>query len=221
MGLMPPDSPDNLVDFFYQGWIDASRPLRPSTPVWPGDCPFELDQQREDGYVLSSFSTTCHVGTHIDAPLHLDTLKPGIDGLKLDRCVGPAEVVRIPASGVAVRPGDLPSGWAPATSRVLLRSDSFPIDAPIENVFSGRAAELVHWLADRGVELVGIDTPSADVFSAEDLPAHHALLVRGLTWIEGLWLGNATPGHYILIALPILLEGAEAAPVRAILKPLP
>ena len=217
---MPPDSPDNLVEFFCGGWIDASRPLRPATPVWPGDRPFELDQQREVGFVLSSFSTTCHVGTHVDAPLHLDTSQPGIDGLRLGRCVGPAEVVRVPSSGVAARPADLQADWAPPTSRILLRSDSYPIDAPIENGFSGFSAELVHWLADRGVELVGIDTPSVDVFSSQDLPAHHALLERGLTWVEGLWLGDADPGRYIMIALPILLEGAEAAPVRAILKPI-
>jgi arylformamidase len=79
---------------------------------------------------------------------------------------------------------------------------------------------LVHWLADRGVELIGIDTPSVDVFSAEDLQAHRALLERGLTWIEGLWLGDIEPGRYFLVAPPILLEGAEAAPVRAILRPL-
>jgi arylformamidase len=101
-----------------------------------------------------------------------------------------------------------------------LRSDSYPIDAAIKNGFSGLSAELAHWLADRGVSLVGVDTPSVDVFSSEDLPAHHALLARGLTWIEGLWLGDAEPGRYLLVALPILLEGAEAAPVRAILKPL-
>ena len=76
------------------------------------------------------------------------------------------------------------------------------------------------WLADRGVELVGVDTPSVDVFSSKELPAHHALLERGMTWIEGLWLRNAEPGHYLLVALPMLLQGAEAAPVRAILKPV-
>jgi arylformamidase len=38
--------------------------------------------------------------------------------------------------------------------------------------------------------------------------------------IEGLWLDQAEAGVYLLIALPILLEGAEAAPVRAILKPM-
>lgn len=217
---MPPDAADNLVDFFCEGWIDASRPLRSSTPVWPGDRPFELYQQREEGGVLSSFSTTCHVGTHIDAHLHLDPSKPGIDGLRLGSCVGPAEVIRVPASGVAVEPADLPIDWVPATSRILLRSDSFPIDAPIEDGFTGLSAELVHWLADRGVELVGIDTPSVDVFSSENLPAHHALMERGLTWVEGLWLGDVDPGRYIVIALPILLDGAEAAPVRAILKRL-
>jgi arylformamidase len=188
--------------------------------VWPGDRPFELEQKREGGFVLSSISTTCHVGTHIDAPLHLDEAAHGIEGLGLERCVGPAEVVRVPASGGAVTPEDLPVDWAPSTSRVLLRSDSYPIDAAIEEGFSGLSAELVHWLADLGVELVGVDTPSVDVFSSEDLPAHHALLARGLPWIEGLWLGDAEPGRYLLVALPILLEGAEAAPVRAILKPL-
>ena len=78
----------------------------------------------------------------------------------------------------------------------------------------------MRWLSDRKVELVGVDTPSVDVFSSIELPAHHALLEHGMTWIEGLWLGDAEPGHYLLVALPILLEGAEAAPVRAILKPL-
>ena len=110
--------------------------------------------------------------------------------------------------------------FIPAKLNGRLRSDSYPIDAAIEEGFSGLSAELVHWLADLGVELVGIDTPSVDVFSSEKLPAHHALLERGMTWIEGLWLGDAKPGRYFMVAVPILLEGAEAAPVRAILKPL-
>jgi arylformamidase len=92
------------------------------------------------------------------------------------------------------------------------------MDSVIEGGFSGLTAELVHWLFDRDVDLVGVDTPSVDVFSSKDLPAHRALLTLGMTWIEGLWLGDADPGRYLMLALPILLEGAEAAPVRAILK---
>jgi arylformamidase len=90
----------------------------------------------------------------------------------------------------------------------------------IDGGFTGLSAELVNWLADRGVELIGIDTPSVDVFNSGEHPAHNAVLARGLIAIEGLWLDRVEPGLYFLIALPILLQGAEAAPVRAILKPL-
>ena len=202
------------------GWIDITRPLHSRIPVWPGDRPFELDQSREAGFVLSSFATTCHVGTHVDAPLHLDETATGVEGVPLTRCVGAAEVVPTQRSTDALTLQDLPDGWTPTTSRVLIRSDSYALDGPIEDGFAGLSADLVHWFADSGVELLGIDTPSVDVFGSDDLPAHYALLDRGLTWIVGLWLGEAEPGTYLLIALPILLEGAEAAPVRAILGPV-
>jgi arylformamidase len=140
--------------------------------------------------------------------------------VEIDRCIGEAEVVRIPRCFEAVTSLSLPEGWEPTSPRVLLRSDSYPIDGALERGFSGVSAELVHWLADRGVVLVGVDTPSVDVFNSEGLPAHHALLERDVTWIEGLWLADAEPGRYLLVALPILLEGAGAAPVRAVLRPL-
>ena len=188
--------------------------------MWSGDRAFTLDQYVEGGVILDSVSTTCHVGTHLDAPRHLDETAPGVEGVEIDRCVGEAEVVRIPRSFAAATPSELPAGWEPTSPRVLLRSDSYPIGGAPERGFSGMSAELVYWLADRGVVLVGVDTPSVDVFNSEELPAHHALLERDMTWIEGLWLGDAEPGRYLLVALPILLEGAGAAPVRAVLKPL-
>ncbi len=201
-------------------WIEASRPLHPGIPVWPGDQDFELRQRRESGFVLSSITTTCHVGTHLDAPLHLDQAASGVDGVPINHCVGRAEVVRVSIGIAALNPAALPKNWVPAAPRVLVRTDSYPIDGSMEEGFTGLSAELVHWLADRGVETVGIDTPSVDVYDSEDLPAHHALLELGMTWIEGLWLGGAEAGFYEMIALPILLEGAEAAPVRAVLKPI-
>jgi arylformamidase len=68
------------------------------------------------------------------------------------------------------------------------------------------------------VVLVGIDTPSVDPFSSDDLPAHRALLERGMTWIEGLWLGGVVAGRYQLVALPMAIVGADAAPARVALR---
>lgn len=199
-------------------WIDISRPLSQATPVWPGDRPFGLDTTVAGRVASSSFSLSCHVGTHVDAPCHLDPTAGGVDTIPLERLIGAAEVVVVTAGLVA--PEHLPAGWCPAMPRVLLRSDSQPLGSAIGPGFTALDVRLVHWLADRGVVLVGIDTPSVDPFETEGLPAHFALLERGMTWIEGLWLGGVAPGRYELVALPIALAGADAAPVRAVLRPV-
>ena len=155
-----------------------------------------------------------------EATANLDQTAHGVEDVPLRRCVGPAEVIRVHAGVTALDSRHLQDGWRPAASRVLVRTDSHPLGRAFENGFTGLSAEFVHRLADAGVELVGVDTPSVDLFSSDELPAHHALLERGMTWIEGLWLEHAPPGMYELVALPMLLVGAEAAPVRAVLRPM-
>lgn len=213
---MAPDDVRLELPLADPGWIDITRPLTSAIPVWPGDRPFRLDQQELDGVVVSSFATTCHVGTHVDAPKHLDARSDGVDSIGLERLIGPAEVLATRDSLVTLE--SLPGGWSPTEPRLLLRTDSHPLGAPIGPGFAALDAGLVHWLADRGVILIAIDTPSVDPYDSDDLPAHTALLVRGMTWIEGLWLDNVGAGRYQLVALPLLLVGAEAAPVRAAVR---
>ena len=116
---MPTDLPGEL-ESFSEGWIDASRPLHSATPVWPGDHPFKLDQTRESSFVLSSFSTTCHVGTHVDAPLHLDTTAHGVEAVRLAKQVVAAHgreaeyELRIAACGKMPQ-GDAPKSLYTAT----------------------------------------------------------------------------------------------------------
>ncbi len=188
--------------------------------MWPGDLPFSVDQIVDDGTVLSSFSTTCHVGSHVDAPMSLDPGAAGVESIPLDRLIGRVEIVAAGVPGEAVGLDQLPLGWRPNAQRVLFRTDSHPLNVVVGDGFCGLSAKLVHWLADHDVLLVGLDTPSVDVFSADELPAHKALAERGMTWLEGLWLGATPPGIYMLVALPMPLVGVEAAPVRAIVQPI-
>jgi arylformamidase len=48
-------------------------------------------------------------------------------------------------------------------------------------------------------------------------PTHRALLEQGIIILEGLRLKDVPPGIYRLLALPLLLMGAEAAPARVVL----
>ncbi len=144
-------------------WIDVSRPLVAGIPVWPGDVPFELRQRHEDGMVIGSFSSTCHVGTHLDAPLHLGGGGVPVDAVPLERLIGPAEVVGVSGPGPRVQRDELPEGWRPRAPRVLFATGSFPANARvIDGRFRGLDVELVRFLAGCGVSLVGLDTPSVD-----------------------------------------------------------
>ena len=83
---------------------------------------------------------------------------------------------------------------------------------------SNHEGDLVDWLHGHGVRLVGVDTPSVDLFSDKALLAHNRFLFHDMAILEGLVLGDVPEGAYELIALPLKLEGFDASPVRAVLR---
>jgi arylformamidase len=200
--------------------LDISPIISPRLQVWPGDVPFEraisLSVAGGDPVGLSSIRATLHLGAHADAPNHLIANGAGASDLPLDRFYGPCEVVRVKvAPGALIRPSDLPT--ASLAPRVLFRTDTFPDPERWNDDFGAFSPELVEMLADRGVLLAGIDTPSVDPFDSTGLPCHRALLRRGLVHLEGLVLTKVEPGRYTLVALPLAIEGGDAAPLRAAL----
>ena len=53
--------------------------------------------------------------------------------------------------------------------------------------FCGISAEAVHWMADRGVKIFGVETISPDlVYLTDEYPTHKACAERGLTHYENL-----------------------------------
>ena len=82
------------------------------------------------------------------------------------------------------------------------------------------AAEVIDALAQQGVVLVGIDTPSIDLFAEKESVAHKACLRNDVAIVEGLVLSGVPAGLYELIAVPLKLVGFDASPVRALLREL-
>ncbi len=199
---------------------DITPPITPGLAVWPGDTPPSrevlLDLRRGDSVTLSTLRSTVHLGAHADAPSHYGVAGQTIDERALERYVGPARVVRVDARrGSRIGRDAVPE---PGAERILLATGSFPDPTRFNTDFAALSVELVEWLHERGVKLVGIDTPSVDTFDSKELPAHNACLRHDLAILEGLVLEGVPEGPYELIALPLRLVGFDASPVRAILR---
>jgi len=193
-----------------------------SSPVWPGDVPFTCGWTAPPGRDTASVSwmrLSPHLGTHIDAPLHRDPTGRDVASVPLLTCIGRCEVVSLPGHAEPIDLADMPPGWHPSTPRVLFATGSWPAGSPIPPSFASLTPAFVDFLARAGVALVGLDTPSADMPDAADMPAHRRCVDRSVLILEGLDLAGVEPGSYTLVAVPLRLVGLEASPVRALLLP--
>jgi arylformamidase len=202
--------------------IDISVVVNASTPEWPGDTPFSCrwtwDMARGDSVNVSCIATSPHVGTHADAPFHVDPSWPASDALALDAFAGPATVVDVATLDGAIAVSSL--GARIAGGRLLLRtgrsiaSGSFPASWP------WLRDDTVRELLADGLRLLGVDAPSVDGKDSKTLDVHRALFAGHAVVLENLDLRRVPPGDYELTAFPLRIAGLDAAPVRAVLRGL-
>jgi arylformamidase len=222
-------------------WMDVTRPLQPDLAGWPGDTPVRLDQRwsraRGDAVTVGRFQQSLHAGTHCDAPLHFLTDGAAAESLDPTVLCGPALVIdvrgqevielshkELPVSERAVSEGADSEGADSerdpvCPQRVLLRTDAWPESRRFPARIPVLSLEAIGRLGDAGVRVVGVDLPSVDPLDCPGLANHHALHRAGIVILEGLDLTQVSPGHYEMLALPLLIPGADGAPVRALLKP--
>jgi arylformamidase len=139
--------------------------------------------------------------------------------MPLDRYLGPCRVVKVPPQPlIEVRHLDGIDLSHPP--RLLFKSESVRDRRSFPERFTALSPEVAALLGEKGVLLVGMDTPSVDPFDSKTLDAHHALFRGGVAILEGLVLDGVPEGIYELIALPLRLAGLDASPVRAVLRTL-
>jgi arylformamidase len=202
---------------------DLSPPVSPGLAVWPGDTPpsreILQDLARGDTVTLSTLRATVHLGSHADAPSHYGMGAPTMEQQPLEVYLGECQVLRVAAERNRPVTRELLAGPIVAT-RVLLVTGTAPDPAVFNRDFAALAPELIDDLHERGVRLVGVDTPSVDPADSKTLPAHHRCLAHDMAILEGLTLADVPEGRYELIALPLRLVGFDASPVRAVLRSL-
>ena len=187
---------------------DISQTLQ-RAPVYPGDPEPRTEQilrmDMGDKVNLSAFYQCTHNGTHAEASAHFYEDGETIDQIPLETFVGECTVITVP-EGILTG-NDIEERLPEGAKRVLLKGGG--------KSFLSQSSAFV--LADAGLSLVGIDSQSVGAPGEENAP-HKELLGKNIPLLEGLDL-SAVPmdGRYFLFAVPLKIEGVEAAPVRAIL----
>lgn len=202
-------------------YYDISPEITEKLAVFPGDTPFTrkvtVDFGSGTNYLASSLHATAHLGAHVDAPNHYHPGGPGIESRSLDYYLGECQVITVKlARGKRIMPSDI-AGTKIRAKRVLFKTGSFPDPNRWNGDFNSLSPELVRALADQGVILAGIDTPSVDPSDDKALETHQLIHERDMAVIEGIVLDSVPDGLYTLIALPLKIRDADASPVRAIL----
>ncbi|HET7623234.1 MAG TPA: cyclase family protein [Gemmatimonadaceae bacterium] len=201
---------------------DISIAMGEGTPEWPGDTPYSCrwtwEISRGDSVNVSEIRSSPHVGTHADAPFHVRDDWPSSHDLPLEPFLGRALVLTVDPSRPLIEPGHLASLPSGPVERLLLRSGRSIATGSFPDAWPTLTDASLRLLLDRGLRLLGVDSPSIDARTSTALGIHNSLFAAGAFNIENLDLRGVDDGEYELIAPPLKILRADAAPVRALLR---
>ncbi len=202
-------------------YIDLTHTFTPDMPVYPGDPKATLKQVayiEKDTYNDHKITTHMHVGTHMDAPLHMIKNGKRIDEIDPERFFGNGILIDVRGKNY-IDSSVLKKITIEKDSVILLytgygnkyRTDDYFKGYPeLKDDFAKRAVAL-------GVKMVGMDMLGPDY----DKPwtTHKILLGNNITILENLTNLDQLLGvkNFEVIALPAKLQ-TDAAPVRVIAR---
>lgn len=202
--------------------VDLSHPLRHGQPGFPGDPHLEIAPHCTiDGPArcnVSNIRLGSHQGTHLDALSHFLPGGRTLDQMPLDWFFGPAFVAHIPkAANETITVEDFApyrhqlvpgarmiyaTGWAAQFGQANFFTE-----------FPTLALDAARYLADSGLRLLGMDTPTP---SREAYESHHILLGADIVIVESLTNLQELPHQFHLATFPLNFAGLDGSPVRAV-----
>jgi arylformamidase len=205
--------------------FDISRPLFNGLAPWPGDTAFRFDLKWKmaEGATVNVGAATMgvHNGSHADAPFHFEEGAATIDRIPLETYLGEAVVVDLTNSFANGETREITiadiGAAADSAPRLLLKTGVWTDPKIFPETIPVIARDVPKWLQERKVKLLGLDLPSVDPIDAKVLVNHHSLAAANIAIVESLDLSEVEAGVYHFSALPLRIDGGDAAPVRAIL----
>ena len=210
-------------------FYDLTHIISQDTPIYPGDPQpvFEPSSTIEnDNYNVTRIIMGSHSSTHVDAQKHFMMHGNSIDTEPLSKFIGESIVVDLSEKrniGEGITCSDLGSYSKvikdndilllyTGTSEIGLKIKISNMILPILNLL------LAQWIVDHHVKCIGIDTFSVEKYGSKEGLSHKILLSSSVGIIENLNsnLKNLIGKRVFLVCLPLLLEGVDGSPARAI-----
>ena len=214
--------------------IDLTHPISENMPMYPGIEAPKLHvayNHAEYGFMETQISLFSHTGTHIDAPLHIFADGFSLENYSIEQFVGKALVIDC---------RNLKKGEKISMQK-LEEKDSIINEAEFILFLTGQSAlwgkpeyfadfpimstEVVEWVNKRRLKGIGIDAPSFDPVTidnledaADELRIHRTILRTNNTlFLENLCnLEKLGEDLFTLCALPLKITNADGAPARII-----
>ena len=214
--------------------IDFTHPISENMPMYPGTPAPTLHvayNPVEHGFMETLISLYSHTGTHLDAPAHLYANGLTLDEYPIAQFVGKALIVdcrtlkkgeKIPMSLIQEKENRLNE------AEFILFLTGYDKLWGSQDYFSGfpiLSEEVIEWVNQRKLKGIGIDAPSFDPVTVDELEDasdelhnHREILKTNRTiLLENLCkLEEAGDDLFLLCALPLNTVNADGAPARVI-----
>jgi len=209
-------------------FIDLTLPVSEKIPTFPGSPQpifIQWENIKDDGYNLELLFLSSHTGTHLDAPYHFLEKGKKIHEISLKRLIINAILIKIrKRRDQAITKTDIQKfekkhGKIPNESTIvfwtgwqkMIKNDSYFVNNP------GLSVTAAKYLISKKTNLVGIDSPSIDLGKEKRFLIHHLFAKNNVLIVENLAnLDKIKSWKFQLAVLPMKLENATGAPVRAV-----
>lgn len=205
---------------------DLSVTMRHGMPTWIGNPEIKIEHSpgvEKEGFLVDTYSSQTHAGTHIDAPAHFVAKATTIDDVELDRLVGPAYCIRPKLSGTDITYSSLSEVWREEyDNKIILINTGWDkkrdFTKEFQEDFPGLSYDAIEFFKEHPVKVIGLDTLGIEPYGHKDFKVHKELLsldipfVEDMTGLDGLEAGR----EYIVAALPLKIEKGSGAMARVV-----
>ena len=222
--------------------VDLSRTIEHRTPAHPSHPPVivtvwnnhsEVKKAGNTEFTSKSLtlSMSDHSATHVDAPCHFSSSSDAvsIDKVPLENFY--TEAICLDLSHVALK-HEITVAEMEAALKVsgeeIQKGDTVLIHMGVNDRlfgkpeylhdFPGLHVEAVHWLADKGIIMFGVEAISPAPEGEPNFKAHIACAQRGITHMEGLMNLDKLleQGRFRFIGFPLKIKDGTGSPIRAV-----